>query len=355
MHQNESFQDFGFSASGDVEDENIFPQEMKIEELSMKIEALILQKIHPVIVGTFGTIGNLLIIIYFVKINLKKKLKNMSSYHFIINMLAVADLLACLGESVLSSYWSKQSWELGEFECRFLVDFASCVCPMASSWLLVFLSYVRYRSLVQPFKTRISKRKCGAVCFTIWLVSFVNCIYVFINRKLFFEMDYEGHLRLQCKIRTSTSNILAYDVSYMFLDSVFPVALMTHFYRKIKQKIDDDKTNSFELNPQSRQRNHTALKTIRSLIMVYIICVCPARIIYAFLHTVNIYAQREPLFHATLISYISVIRALTVFTYYFNNLLNVFVYAKMMTGFRQFLIHVLTFKFLHDCRRKKTE
>ena len=44
-------------------------QEMKIEELSMKIEALILQKIHPVIVGTFGTIGNLLIIIYFVKIN----------------------------------------------------------------------------------------------------------------------------------------------------------------------------------------------------------------------------------------------------------------------------------------------
>lgn len=107
MHFNDT-DHYEFSASGNDEEENVFRQEIKIEEISTNIETLILQKIHPLIIGTFGTIGNLLIITYFIKINLKK-LKKMSAYHFIIIQLAVTDFLTCFWESLLSYYWSKQS------------------------------------------------------------------------------------------------------------------------------------------------------------------------------------------------------------------------------------------------------
>ena len=100
-----------------------------------------------------GVIGNGLIIIYFVKIN-KKKLQEMTPYHFLLTILAVADFVTVLGISVMSLNW--KNLQSNEFMCKYYSVFFKMALPSYSIWTLVMISYERYCKMVYPFNKATS-------------------------------------------------------------------------------------------------------------------------------------------------------------------------------------------------------
>ena len=71
------------------------------------------QKIFPILFGV-GCLWNSLIIFYFVKINFRKGLKKMSTYHFLINILAMFDSTTLISVAIDYHF---EPWELGEIGC----------------------------------------------------------------------------------------------------------------------------------------------------------------------------------------------------------------------------------------------
>ena len=90
-----------------------------------------------------GSFWNLLIIIYFVKINIKN-LKKMSLYHFLIVNLAIVDLCISVGEPIFYHHLvNKPLWEPGSSDTFRWLNFVETVCTIASCWLLVLISFVQ--------------------------------------------------------------------------------------------------------------------------------------------------------------------------------------------------------------------
>ena len=102
--------------------------------------------------------------------------------------------------------------------------------------------------------------------------------------------------------------------------------------------------NAFTLNDQSRQRNRKALRTIKGLILLFTVTVIPVRVFSVLIWVFVPYAtEARPLFfRAADIFDVLTMPILTLF-FYLNNVLNIFVYAKMIPDFRRFLLTVFTF------------
>ena len=128
--------------NGSYETDSFLPREIEVGSMYLIIQEVYFRKIIPIFNG-IGAIGNILIIVYFLKINWKK-LKKMSSYHYLLIHLAVADFIVCTGgiPSNMTMY------NLGEFGCRYLMLLFAGVSGGASCYLLVIISFARYRAIV---------------------------------------------------------------------------------------------------------------------------------------------------------------------------------------------------------------
>ncbi|XP_066928865.1 melanin-concentrating hormone receptor 1-like [Clytia hemisphaerica] len=288
--------------------------------------------IDPVIFG-LGSICNILVIIYFVKINFKK-LNKMSVYHFLIINLAVADLFVSVGTSINYPLISQPSWKYGEFACVFLRIFLGNALPIISSWLLVLISFARYRTISYPLHAyKLNKKKYGVVCLLVWIVPPVLNTFSFINTKV---IEYRGfQLCLTFGLVQMLCNFI--------MDSFLPAGIMLILYYKMKKKMKfDENHSSFPPNPQSRTRNRSALRTVNGLIAIFIITVIPTRIHILFTWVLDIYLQlSKPLFYDLFMVYSAITYPLFGI-FYMNSILNVFIYAKMIPGFRGFLLMFVT-------------
>ena len=72
------------------------------------------------IIVPLGTIGNLLIIAYFLKINFPTTLRRMSLYHYLIIQLAIVDLVTSITTPATISEFYEPTWNLGSFWCCLL-------------------------------------------------------------------------------------------------------------------------------------------------------------------------------------------------------------------------------------------
>ena len=209
---------------------------------------------------SFGVLGNLLIIVYFLKLNWKN-LKIMSSYHFLLINLALSDALACGGTAFLLHHIMKPTWELGKFGCKYVMNIFINICPMASCLLLITTSYARYRRIVTPFKRKLNKMQYSVICLIIWVLSSITYLHYFINREV---VEVNGNL--QCMyFGPEFANQL-----FVFVwDILIAVAIMVYFYIKIKKRLDrEENSNHFSLKDASKQRNRIVLRTLKALIVV---------------------------------------------------------------------------------------
>ena len=294
-------------------------------------------KILPAIY-CLGAIGNFLIIIYFVKIN-RKKLSKMSAYHFLIINLAIADFLTCFGLIFVSYFLGVPEWKLGKFGCSLMIGFFSSACPYVSCWILVLLSYTRYRSIVQPFKPRMTKAKCSIICLIIWILCIIGSLDNFLKRNIIMK---NGHR--QCITEVSLAHRIIFSSVRLTLDSGAPISILSYFYIRIKRTLArEDTSKNLAANDSSRQRNQNALKTIFTLVVIYVICVCPGRALHLMKHILLATLDEKSNAYSELKNAYGWINVIKLTLIYLNNVVNIFVYMKLIIGFRNFLLVIVTF------------
>ena len=140
--------------------EGYIPPVLLLKDTSHNVShilAYVIRILLPVLLG-IGSFWNILVIVYFIRIN-GKKLKKMSSYHFLVINLAIADLITTVASAIYYHYAVQTSWELGEFGCVFMMSFVGYVCPLASTWILVLISYARYRSIIDTLSNPNQQNK----------------------------------------------------------------------------------------------------------------------------------------------------------------------------------------------------
>ena len=128
-----------------------------------------------------GSIGNSLIIVYFVK-RQKHGLKKMSSYHFLIIQLAIADLLVSICVPMFN-YMAPPN--LNEFLCK-IHHIVVMGLSTVSCVILVVLSYERHRAIVYPFKPKPTKLKIQILCMLIWIL-FLSVFIIYSIKNMFLD------------------------------------------------------------------------------------------------------------------------------------------------------------------------
>ncbi|XP_066933598.1 melatonin receptor type 1B-B-like [Clytia hemisphaerica] len=272
-----------------------------------------------------GILGNCIIIIYFIRIN-KNKLRQMSVYHFLVISLAIVDLLICLTTPVMRYYDTQPQWHLDEFACKFIRPLSYYVLPYISCWIIVVLSYERYQTIVNPFGKRTSKRACLlTMCFlSIVFLGMFTDFFVgnkLENRKCYAVPDSYGR----------TGNVVFTILERLF-DCFLPTCIMTVCYQRIMCSFKrQDRRASCKT---SLKRKQTALRTLKYLIIVYVVFVFPGRIFGTVVYLFSLY--NEAWFQEYL-GTLTPIYFTLLFMCSFNNMVNVFVFIWLVPEFRKFV------------------
>ena len=161
---------YGINSSKELHNGIISKKLQTYLQLSEAIDQYFRNNIFPIIFG-IGSFWNLLIIIYFVKIN-TKNLRKMSSYHFLMISLAFADLCVSLGTSIIYPFSKRPSWELGEFGCVFFHKFYR-FC-LSNGFMLVAGAY-----LVRKMSSNCLSITCKNQQKEVWFRLFINLVYCF--------------------------------------------------------------------------------------------------------------------------------------------------------------------------------
>ena len=306
---------------------------------------------------TVGVFANILIIVYFstrhgkrrASINMTRnsevikvviRRKNMTSYNFLLVILAIADLLACC--SLLVSHYQQYMWHSSSWYCRFSSLVLEAVSTF-SIWSLVLLFYQRYRGIVNHVD-KLRKRTYMGISFLLFVCSFL----VFAPE--IFEVDLAEDNK--CVLKTSYNKIEFYTLFFYYrvLDTFLPTALMFFFRLKTSRYVRHVSRNIRSIGAggsgglptnllRRRLNTRTAIRTINWLFGFYTLTIVPWRLAY----TVTMYLTY---FHAEFMAIheqtMDLFNGLVYFMGFSNNFVNIFVYAILIADIRRFLKRVFT-------------
>ena len=293
-----------------------------MKDLSIIYQAYVLveaicRKISIAFLG-IGFFGNMLIIIYFVKVN-KNKLLKMSAYHFLIVQLAIVDAFICVVFPISISLTDHFTYgRLSTLHFCLKIVFSSSM--VVSAWILMFISFLRYRSIAHPLTPLWSKRKFFLGTIFVFLLPLAIGIFEIIQKYITNE---EGLVNLR------------YALTFKCVEYLIPSTLIGVFYFQSRRALKRQNVlDSTENQQQIRRRNKTALKTLKYLMIVYFWTVVLTRSLEITSMVLSLVLKGDPELFLTL----SI--AFTILFYVFsvqNNILNVVVYAIVMKDFRHFL------------------
>ena len=281
----------------------------------------------------FGIIGNLLIIAYFIGIQRREMVK-MNPYHYLIIKLASVDLLVCLlyGFINISSIVDADYIISPKTNIVFILEAILLPLSTLSICVLTQISLLRYHSIVHPLREQWKKRKFSFV--TIG-VCFISLCFSATNAAL-----YEGWISDWQSSKNSLFSLLlvVYKIVLAFTDLVIPFIAMIFFYHKSSRKLNENSVvvNSNE-ERQIRKRNRTALKTLKFLLIIYVICVFIPRIFDLVLYLLVLYANQFDLFNPVNLKLQMVHNVLFYNISIQSFVLNFVVYVALMKDFRRFL------------------
>ena len=303
-----------------------------IYDIYVQLEA-ICRKVSIAFLG-IGFFGNILIIIYFVKIN-KNKLMKMSAYHFLILQLATVDALICVFFPIFISLTERLTIDETFRKMYIGVKLIVYCLFVTSAWILMFISFLRYRSIVHPLTPLWSKRKFFLGTIFVFLLPLAIGIFEIIQKYITNE---EGLVNLR------------YALTFKCVEYLIPSTLTGVFYFQSRRALKRQNVlDSTENQQQIRRRNKTALKTLKYLMIVYFWTVVLTRSLEITSMVLSLVLKGDPELFLTL----SI--AFTILFYVFslqNNILNVVVYAIVMKDFRHFLKEIFQQCFI--CRRESS-
>lgn len=280
------------------------------------------------VIFTIGCIGNMLIIIYFKKVD-RKKLKSMSAYHFLITILAILDLNVCamkvVDTTLMIIYFNERiNTNISEKVQGHLSSYYYRCLTATSIYILVIISFLRYRRITNPFTPTWGKITYLMLCLLSWC--FCSGIWWLLT-------------------------IVQFSKPYIIdsiTNGVVPFIVLCFFYYKMSKSLNTDSKNNNNndnskskglsnctkaANNQIRERNTIALRTVKYLIVIYFVTVVLVKIVvYSTMSYPSIKTDSKNFL---------IYRSYIDFFYLINNVGNVFVYAKLIRGFRCFLNNVL--------------
>jgi len=286
-----------------------------------------------------GTIGNGLIIVYFTKTN-ARNLQKMSPYHFLLTCLAFADIIVSIGAPIF--HINRSNWWSNKFICQYFNIFFDVTLPTYSVWILGLISYERYQKMVHPFKAPIRKKSLSVILLLLMLA----CTGLYI---LFMESLYMRHLcSSQYTITLDVlSNITPFLIGSFCIDCLFPSVLILWFYYQISKKVRsfNKVSKRLDLNQEHQFDNYArkkaALKTLRTLIVMYLVFIYPGRSCFVIIIFLSYNAPL--LYNRNYISFNIILNSMEIFVY-LNNMGNVFIYAWLIVAFRRFLKRIFTLR-----------
>jgi len=273
-----------------------------------------------------GVIGNALVIIYYLKNN-GKPLRNLSSYHLLIVQLAIVDFLICLLLTV-NGFDLRHLHPMPLFLALAFFDTLS----LLSCSFLVFISYQRYRQIIHPLRRKIKKR-------TVLLLTLMLTSFLFGVNSLIFYYD--------------SRIVLTYVVSlfmHLIMETSMSIMVMFYFYRQISLKIYSEtlRIDGTSFHKIQIKKKRTALNTLKGLLLVYVVCIVPGRstfLVIQFLDTYTMLTRRYFTFFNHLFN-------AGFYLFNINNMVNIFVYARLVVDFRRFLINIFTFQWIRHHKER---
>ncbi|XP_066914312.1 neuropeptide Y receptor type 2-like [Clytia hemisphaerica] len=309
-----------------------------------------------IVACTIGLVGNLLIISHFM-LKHRGKLTKMRGYSFLIIILAVVDLLVCFSLTFATYFELELVWKLGQYLCEYNGFITRGALPILSFWVLVLVSFERYRNIVKPFDKKISVKiytlVLGVMLVLLGIVGFI--LHQFgVVVKMNFIKNTKGDL--VCVVPASSfskipkreffTNAAIWVASMMLI----PVTILYYYYSRISRYMKRESSkaiqNAGQAAIQIRKRNKKALRVLFSLIVVFVMTAFPARGYLLFWSYVRIYELNGEVFEQKHFKIMIVFERIAQMLIMANNVINCFVYATIMESFRYYALNVLTFGLL---------
>ena len=316
-------------------------------------------ELNPMFITAFivacaiGLIGNLLIISHFV-LKHRANLRQMRSYSFLIVVLAVVDLLACFNLTFITYFELELIWKLGQFICEYSNFIARTSLPNFSFWVLILVSFERYRNIVRPFDKKISIKiytlVLGVMFGVMAVLGYVLFHFGILSRKDLIK-NTKGDLVCVWPVTTLVrvpkseffTNAAVWGICHMLL----PISILYYYYSRIakymKRKSSKASQKGGETAKRIRKRNKKALRVLFSLILVFVMTAFPARGYTLFWDYARLYELNGEVFEQKHFKIMIIFERLAQMAIMANNVGNCFVYATIMESFRHYALNVLTF------------
>ena len=222
-----------------------------------------------------GFIGNLLTIIV-----ICRKGQNKSTYQMLVLNLAISDFLFIISILPLSTYEMFGVIEKSGFYCRVIWPWFT-IPYLLSIFSITSMALQRCRSIVMPYRPKLSKQKTSAWIAAIWLVSFVIVLpLVIVTRWAYPNQCVENW--------PSYSHRKAYTLALFLLQYLIPLFIITIVYAKIIRYLLSNsgvtRSGSFSTEEQRAaearrlKRRNQAIRTLAAVVILFAVCLFPGQV-----------------------------------------------------------------------------
>ena len=281
-----------------------------------------------VLVLLIGTLGNAYVI-YTFTITFKKR----TVTETMLIYLAFVDLFASLINPLLYIYWITtrfSRWDFGIIGCKILPPVGP-ISTTASSAIIIIIFIDRYRSIVTPFRTRISKLQVHIICNIGILTSVV--FYSYYISALSVNKDGKCQVQEVDTLAYSIPNVavtLLWDLAFIIIFIPTNIRIFTHL--KLSRELQSD-----ILYSKARKReNRKVMRILLTVGVVFAMLVFPKDILHLAFTISWMFPngiERSPVL-LTLNSWFKVLQVS-------NSCVNIFIYSKMHNRFRSEIINFL--------------
>lgn len=222
-----------------------------------------------------GFIGNLLTIIV-----ICRKRQNKSTYQMLVLNLAISDFLFIISILPISMYELFGVIEKSGFYCRVVWPWFT-IPYLLSIFSITSMALQRCRSIVMPYRPKLSKRMTSAWIAAIWFASFVIVLpLVIVTRSV-----YPG----ECvEYWPSFTHQQAYTLALFLLQYLIPLFIITIVYAKITRYLLNNsevpRSGSFATEEQRAaearriKRRNQAIRTLAAVVILFAICLFPGQV-----------------------------------------------------------------------------
>ena len=222
-----------------------------------------------------GFIGNLLTIIV-----ICRKRQNKSTYQILVLNLAISDFLFIISILPLSTYEMFGVIEKSWFYCRLIWPWFT-IPYLLSIFSITSMALQRCRSIVMPYRPKLSKRLTFTWVAVIWLASFVIVLpLVIVTRSVYPGECVENW--------PSFNHRKAYTLALVLLQYLIPLFIITIVYAKITRYLLNNsevrRSGSFSTEVQRAaearrmKRRNQAIRTLAAVVILFAVCLFPGQV-----------------------------------------------------------------------------